>query len=61
MSDETDVPLTAEEERLKQYFADEDSGKIPFEPIDSPPYVPLPKAPGDVVAVIVPRSACERR
>lgn len=42
--DDHDLSLTPEDERLRQFFADEDSGKIPVEDLtDSlPPYVPLP-------------------
>ena len=54
MDYQDDVPLTPEQEKLKQYFTDEDSGKIPFERIDSPPYVPMPTKPGQLVAVILP-------
>jgi hypothetical protein len=54
--DDQDAPLTPEEERLKQYFEDEDSGKIPFVGIEDelPEYVPLPTEGDDVVAVIIP-------
>ena len=49
-----DVPMTPEEEKPTPQFADEDSGRIPFERIDSPPYVPLATKPGQFVAVILP-------
>ncbi|MEQ1760405.1 MAG: hypothetical protein ABL986_18995 [Vicinamibacterales bacterium] len=49
-----DRPLTPEEEILKQRFADEDAGLIPIEPMEwASPYVPIPTAPGETVAVFV--------
>jgi hypothetical protein len=52
-----EAPLTPEEKRLKQLFADEDAGKSPFgfeEELEFPPLPPLPTEEGDVVAVIIP-------
>jgi hypothetical protein len=44
---------------IRQIIIDEDSGKIPFVDItDSlPAYVPLPSAPGDVVATVIPKAS----
>jgi hypothetical protein len=39
---------------FRQIVADEDSGMIPFEPVEFPEYMPLPEQPGDVVAISVP-------
>ena len=46
--------LTDEERQWKQEIEDEDAGRIQQTPFEAPPYVPLPTAPGDVVAEIVP-------
>lgn len=46
---------TAAERAFRQLVLGENSGKVPVEFPDLPLYVPLPTAPGDVVAVIVPR------
>lgn len=40
---------------FRQIIRDEDSGLIPFVPVELPLSVPLPAAPGDVVAMFVPR------
>jgi hypothetical protein len=44
----------ARDKLFQQMGEDEASGKIPFEGFDAPPYVPLPKAPGDVAATMIP-------
>lgn len=37
---------------IRQIILDEDSGKIPFVPVDDPPLPPIPTEEGDVVAII---------
>jgi len=54
MEQENDFPLTLEEEKLEESFADEDSNTIPFRRLDPPACVPLPSVPTGVVAVILP-------
>jgi hypothetical protein len=45
-----------DDDALRQLFADEDSGTIPFEDITSslPLLPPVPAAEDDVIAVIIP-------
>jgi hypothetical protein len=53
----------AYEAKCVQTFRDEERGKIPYEDISHtfPAYVPLPVAPDEVVAVLIPNAPTKKR
>ena len=59
----TPAEFEAYEAKCVRTFRDEDSGKVPFEEISHtfPPYVRLPKASDEVVAVMIPNVPIKKR